>query len=107
MKLSDGTLLIQSENSETLFNYNVKDDVEKVIINGNLEGLIKALEQGIITLERIEGYCKKYKPLDTHIINVYVNKLSTTDIYDSGTRILGFIKTNAENLRQRLEKSGY
>ena len=106
-KLSDGTLLIQSENSETLFNYNVKDDVEKVIINGNLEGLIKSLEGGIITLERIEGYCKKYKPLDTHTVNVYANRSYTTDIYDSGTRILGFIKSNAENLRQRLEKSSY
>jgi hypothetical protein len=106
-KLSDGTLLIQSENSNVLFDCSVKNDVEKIIINENLERLIKALEQGIITLERIEGYCKKYKPLDTCIVNVYVNKQYTTDLYNSGTRILGFIKSNAENIRQRLEKSSY
>jgi len=103
-KLSDGTLLIQSENSDVLFDCGVKNDVEKVIINGNFEELIRALEQGIITLERIEGYCKKYKPLDTCVVNVYVNKQYTTDLYNSGTEILRVIKSDAENLHQRLEK---
>lgn len=105
MKLSDGTLLLKSENYGSLFNINAKDKIEKILIKANLEKLSETLKSTLNNLEKIEKYCEIYNPLISRVENVYVNRDYFVNLCDSGSIALERIKSDAQDLYSKIEQT--